>query len=211
MAIYRHKVFISFCHTDEYYKEQLTKFKYVNTETGRYESIFDNYSVGNGDIDDSVLTDEQIRRIIRDDYIAGATVFILLCGERTKFRKHIDWEIHAAMYDSDTNPKMGILVINLPTISQRQRVQAATEEEKQFFPWAPGWTELTTRISLENAFPYMPERMIDNFVKQVPITVANWSDISEEPLKLMKMIDNAFLRKDTNKYDHSRPLRKKNS
>jgi hypothetical protein len=30
--------------------------------------------------------------------------------------KFIDWEVHASMYDSEKNPKMGIVCINLPEI-----------------------------------------------------------------------------------------------
>ena len=111
--IERHKVFISYYHfDDQYYKNKLIEMNHFNFEKLKYESIFEDYSVRNGDIDDTFMTSEQIRRKIRDEYIKDATVLILLCGKNTKKRKHVDWEIHAAMYDSEVNPQMGIIVIN---------------------------------------------------------------------------------------------------
>jgi hypothetical protein len=81
------------------------------------------------------MTDEQIRREIRDDYIAGATVLVLLCGEHTKERKYIDWEIQAAMTDAETNHKMGIVVVNLPSIERFHRIRSAYgADDKKYFP-----------------------------------------------------------------------------
>ena len=126
----RHKVFISYYHADDQeYKDMLVNAEYYDSEKQEYRTIFDDWSVADGDIDDSKLTDEQIREIIRDEYTRQPNVLILLCGKNTKNRKHIDWEIHNAMFDSEKNPKMGIIVINLPTINQCVRV--SSEEEKE--------------------------------------------------------------------------------
>ena len=96
----RHKVFISYYHADDqYYKNYLIGMKEYIPNFG-YQSIFDDYSVHENEVDDAGLTDEQVRRIIRNDYIQDATVLVLLCGQNHKRRKHIYWEIHAAMYDS---------------------------------------------------------------------------------------------------------------
>ena len=206
----RHKVFISFCHVDQDYKEYLTKMKYYDDIEEKYYFVFDNYSVGDGDIDDSKMTSEQIRRKIRDEYIKDATVFILLCGKTTKYRKHIDWEIHAAMYDSDVNPKMGILIINLPDTNMC--VRAFDDNEKKLVSDIGDWISLNTREEYEKYYPYMPARIIDNFMRDdVSISVVNWSRIENDSKILLKLIDNAFRRRENNNYDHSRPLRKKNS
>ena len=118
MSIDRHRVFISYYHHDDQdYKDVLINMKEFDWSTMRTQSIFEDCSVHQDEIDDTYMTDEQIRKEIRDNYIKDATVLILLCGQNTKRRKFIDWEIHAAMYDSDVNPKMGILIINLPSIS----------------------------------------------------------------------------------------------
>lgn len=209
MSINRHKVFISFHHADEYYKNQLTKMVFFNQEKYCYESIFDDYSVGNGDIDDTLMSNEQIRRKIRDEYIQKATVLVLLCGQETKCRKHIDWEIHAAMYDSEINPRMGIIVINLPTINQW--VFASNSNEKNIIDSYGEWININSRSEYEEKYPYLPIRIIDNLEKNIPITIIDWNFAVNHPLKLMELIDNAFKRKDLIKYDHSRPLRRNNS
>lgn len=206
----RHKVFISYYHQDDQeYKNELIKMEYFNYQKYIFESIFEDYSVNDGDIDDTNMTAEQIRIKIRDEYIKDATVLILLCGPNTKKRKHIDWEIHAAMYDSDVNPQMGIVVINLPEIKQNVRV--SDENEKELVSPYSNWYTLSTREQFENAYPYMPSRIIDNFVNKAPITVVDWDRISKDSNILMQLIDNAFKRRKDIKYDHSAPLRKNNS
>lgn len=206
----RHRVFISYYHYDDQkYKDELIKKEYFNYEKLIFESVFEDFSVNNGDIDDTYMTSEQIRRKIRDEYIKDATVMILLCGRNTRKRKHIDWEIHAAMYDSVVNPQMGILVINLPEIKQNVRV-SEDDEKKLVSPYS-NWYTLSTREQYENAYPYMPSRLIDNFVNNVPITVVDWERISNDSNVLMQLIDNAFKRRKSIKYDHSTPLRKYNS
>ena len=208
--ISRHKVFISYYHNDDQnHKNELIKQKYYNPEKKKFESIFEDYSVNDGDIDDSNMSAESIRRLIRDKYIKEAKVLILLCGQNTRKRKHVDWEIHAAMYDSEINPKMGIVVINLPTINQSSRV--ADEQEKVLVYPNSTWYSYTTREEYERNYPYMPSRIIDNFVRDVPIAVINWSRIKDNPEILMKLIDNAFSRRKYLQYDHSAPLRKNNS
>ena len=210
MNVDRHKVFISYYHKDDqYYKNELIKKQIFDTKKYQFKSIFEDYSVGDGDIDDTGMTSEQIRRKIRDEYINDATVLILLCGENTKYRKHIDWEIHAAMYDSDVNRQMGIVVINLPSISQGRR--GNSEEEKNIISPYGIWVSLNNRSEYENLYPYMPSRIIDNFVKDIPIAVVDWDVVNNNPEKLMKLIDISFNRRFDFKYDHSRPLRRNNS
>ena len=210
MKISRHKVFISYYHKDDQiYKNELINYAFFNFENGKYESIFEDYSVNDGDIDDTNMSSEQIRRKIRDEYIKDATVLILLCGKNTKYRKHIDWEIHAAMYDSEENPQMGIIVINLPSINQNVRVSC--DEEKEIVCPNSTWRSINSRKEFEESYPYMPDRIIDNFEKHVPITVVDWSVIHNKSMSLMKLIDNAYNRRKDINYDHSRPLRRRNS
>ena len=210
MNVDRHRVFTSNYHKDDqYYKEELIKKQIFDYDKLQYKSIFEDFSVRNGDIDDTDMTSEQIRRKIRDEYIKDATVLILLCGKNTKYRKHIDWEIHAAMYDSEVNRQMGIVVINLPSISQGRR--GNSEEEKNIISPYGIWVSLNNRSEYENLYPYMPSRIIDNFVKDIPIAVVDWDVVNNNPEKLMKLIDISFNRRFDFKYDHSRPLRRNNS
>lgn len=210
MNIARHRVFISYYHHDDQrYKDYLIKMQEFNIETMQMQSIFEDFSVHEDEIDDTGLSSEQIRCIIRDEYIKDATVLILLCGENTKKRKHIDWELHAAMYDSPANRQMGIIVINLPTI--KQGIRASSEEEKPLLSDFGQWYSIDNRAEFEAQYPYMPSRIIDNFVKEVPITVVEWSRIENHPTILKQLIDNAFNRRFDFTYDHSYPLRRQNS
>lgn len=210
MSIARHRVFISYYHHDDQrYKDYLIKMQEFNIETMQMQSIFEDFSVHENEIDDTGLSSEQIRCIIRDEYIKDATVLILLCGENTKKRKHIDWELHAAMYDSLANRQMGIIVINLPTI--KQGIRASSEEEKPLLSDFGQWYSIENRAEFEVQYPYMPSRIIDNFVKGVPITVVEWSRIENHPTILKQLIDNAFNRRFDFTYDHSSPLRRQNS
>lgn len=210
MYIPRHKVFISYYHHDDQtYKDYLINMQELNPDTWQLQSIFEDCSVHENEIDDTGLTSEQIRCIIRDEYIKDATVLILLCGQNTRKRKHIDWEIHAAMYDSDKNPQMGILVINLPNINQS--VRASTNEEKPLLSDNGHWFSLKTRQEFEQYYPYMPSRIIDNFIKDVPITVVEWNRVQDNPQILKQLIDNAYSRRFEVTYDHSAPLRRQNS
>lgn len=210
MSIARHRVFISYYHHDDQrYKDYLIKMQEFNIETMQMQSIFEDFSVHENEIDDTGLSSEQIRCIIRDEYIKDATVLILLCGENTKKRKHIDWELHAAMYDSPANRQMGIIVINLPTINQG--IRASSEEEKPLLSDFGQWYSIDNRAEFEAQYPYMPSRIIDNFVKEVLITVVEWSRIENHPTILKQLIDNAFNRRFDFTYDHSSPLRRQNS
>ena len=81
----KRKVFISYHHrNDQCHKQALLDF---NEEHG----IFIDASVDTGDIDDS-LSNQAIRRKIRDEYLANSTVTILLVGTETKYRKHSSGE-----------------------------------------------------------------------------------------------------------------------
>ena len=73
----KHKVFISYHHdNDQWAKETLLKCNEEN-------DIFIDGSVDTGDISDD-LSDEEIRKKIRDEYLRDTTVTILLVGTETK-------------------------------------------------------------------------------------------------------------------------------
>ena len=208
MNIPKHKVFISYYHADD------QDYKNTLLLANKKYDLFDDYSVHENEVDDTNLTDEQVRKIIRDDYIQDATVLILLCGQNTKRRKHIDWEIHAAMYHSDVNPQMGILVINLPSISDEQKMLACGNDEEQVMSNGfTRWTPIQKDVAyIENDYPYLPHRIVTNIARNnVSISVVNWTVITKDFEKLKYLIDKAFNRRKTNNYDHSECLRRRNS
>lgn len=152
MTIPTHRVFISYYHhDDQFYKDTIIAWNKV-------WGLFDDWSVNDGDIDDTYMSDEQIRLKIRDEYIKDATVLVLLCGRNTKHRKFIDWELHASMYDSEKNPKMGILVVNLPGCSNG--VRAVERREKDIVSPNGSWTTLKSKAEFMDAYPDAPQRII---------------------------------------------------
>ncbi|HAU87165.1 MAG TPA: hypothetical protein DCW90_17265 [Lachnospiraceae bacterium] len=200
----KHKVFISYYHKDDqHYKDELL-------ELNKKYDIFDNYSVPENDVDDRGKTRESIRKIIRDKYIIDATVLVLLCGRNTRGRKFIDWELHAAMYDTKKNPKMGILVINLPMIEQCEH--AGDENDKNLIDDnRANWVSLAERQEYEKAFSYLPWRVMDNISKGIPISVVNWSKVYDAPEVLKALIHNAFARRKCTVYKNNALLKRKNS
>lgn len=101
----RHKVFVSFHHEDQYYKDLFTQMM--------EDDIVDE-SVGDGDIDDRNLSTETIRQRIRDGFISDATVTVVLIGPCTWQRKHVDWEIGSSLRRTRRNSRCGLLGILLP-------------------------------------------------------------------------------------------------
>ena len=103
----RHKVFISYYHEDDQeYKDRLVQ---------ALGSKSVDKSVSQGDIHDEGLPLDEIRRRIRDDHIADATVTIVLIGPCTWQRKHVDWEISASIIDRINNQRCGLLGLLLPS------------------------------------------------------------------------------------------------
>ncbi|WP_339009379.1 TIR domain-containing protein [Aeromonas popoffii] len=200
-----HKVFISYHHkNDQYYKDFLI-------EMNRLSPIFIDGSVDSGDISDD-LTDQEIRRIIRDDYLKDTTVTILLVGTETKYRKHIDWEIFSSMIDGKVNKKSGLLVVNLPSTGCTYfRASHGEEEKKAIHPSTTSWTNLKTRKEFDERFPYVPKRILDSIHnKSAKISIVNWDTIQNNWGGLEMLIDLTFKDKSECEYDLSEPMKRKN-
>ena len=104
-SIARHKTFVSYHHErDQEYKNLITE--------SLWGDIVDR-SVGNGDISDSLPTEEIWERV-RDEFLADVTVVIVLIGRDTHTRKFVDWEIGSALNKSKKNSRCGVLGIILP-------------------------------------------------------------------------------------------------
>lgn len=197
------KVFISYYHKDDQsYKNNLLA-------TNNAHRIFIDNSVELGDIDDDYLTDEQIRIIIRDNYIKDTDVFILLCGRNTKHRKHIDWEIHAAMYKSAAKNPIPILVINLPNCRNGRRKN--NNEEKAIIEKNGSlyWTSFSTRSEYINNYPDLPSRLLNSLAnKNTCITIVDWNDLTANDLE--RLIELSYQRRWEYDYDDSEVLRRRN-
>lgn len=101
----KHKVFISYYHAgNQKYRDKFEEL---------FGDIFINKSVEDGDID-ADNSDEYIKRLIQDEYISDASVIVVLCGQNTWKRKHVDWEISAGL-NKKVGGYSGLLGIHLPT------------------------------------------------------------------------------------------------
>lgn len=199
----KHKVFISYHHdNDQWAKEKLLELN------SKYD-IFIDGSVDTGDISDD-LSDEEIRKKIRDEYLRDTTVTILLVGTETKNRKHIDWELYPSMYDGKVNKKSGILVIQLPSTNPQYITASHGDEEKiNLYQSVTNWISIDSRDVFERRYPYLPERIIDNLLaKDIKISVTKWGDLNTEDLRLL--IDLTYQDKESCQYDMSRKMRRNN-
>ena len=160
----RHKVFTSFHNDDMAYKD-----KFVRMLGG---DIVDK-SVNVDDIDDSTpIKVETIRRKIRDDYIADASVTVVLIGPDTWGRKHVDWEIGSSIRKTKKNSRCGLLGILLPN--------------------HPDYHKPTYHGNI-------PPRLADNCKGEDPYAeIYRWEDLKKPGVKakIRRWIDEAFKRKD---------------
>ena len=196
-----HRVFISYHHAnDQWYKNELVRWGVAN-------EIFEDWSVDTGEISDD-LTDEEIREIIRDEYLRSSSVTIVLVGTETQYRKHVDWEVYSSMHNGKKNKKSGIIVILLPSVKSDYYTCGFNNEKSAIYPDQNSWINITERYEYERRYPYMPPRIIDNLLKSgVNISVINWDDLTVAGLKLM--IENAYDNRAEQDYDMTRPMRRR--
>ncbi len=188
----RHKVFISFHHGEplsDPYCGQKYKERFERLFSLHYDTIISK-SVQDGDIKDGITT-ETTRQKIRDEYIADATVTIVLVGPETWKRKHVDWEISSSIRDTVKNPRCGLIGILLPTY-QDYNQQANTfnqytipprlwDNKKNGFASIHVWNENPTIVQgwIHDAFlrrdKIIPDNSYPSFSNNRPSDQKKWS------------------------------------
>ena len=98
-----HKVFVSFHHADQQYRNQFDE---------KFGQHFISMSVDYGDIEPQ-NTDDTIKRLVQEDHIIHSSVVFALYGAQTYQRKHVDWEISAALSKKVGGHK-GLVIMLLP-------------------------------------------------------------------------------------------------
>lgn len=188
-----HRVFISFHHLDQSYKDGFCKW---NDE----HKIFIDESVYDGDIDDENMSDQEIRKAIRDNNLRKSTVTILLVGQQTQYRKHVDWELYSSMYDAPINHRSGIVVVMLPTTGCTSTFAGHDGEILGVLSGTDWQTNnlLKTYEDYQTHFPYLPHRIIVNLMQGAKISIINWNELT--PSRLSTLIDNAYNDKDNTTY-----------
>jgi len=165
----RHRVFLSYHHALDENRKKIFELRFGNA----FDAIVPG-SVQVGDIDPNLATDT-IRRKIRDEYLRDTSVTVVLIGQETWQRKHIDWEIASSVRHTEYNPRSGLLGILLPS-----------------YP----------RADLAHYNPRtIPPRLYDN-ISCGFASIHNWT---EEAATVQDWIHKAYLRKTTILPDNSRP------
>lgn len=189
-----HKVFISYHHSlDQAYKNEFCKWN------DKYK-IFIDESVYDGDIDDENMDDQDIRKAIRDKNLRNSTVTILLVGQQTQYRKHVDWELYSSMYDAPVNHRSGIVVVMLPPTGCKSTFAGHEGEIEGALSGTDWYTNnlLKSYSDYQRKYPYLPNRIIVNLMEGAKISIINWSELT--PSKLSTLIDNAYRDKDNTTY-----------
>jgi len=96
----RRKVFVSYHHG----RDQFWFNHFTNQFSEQFE-VFQDRS-----LDEAVDSDDMdyVNRVIREDYIAGSSATIVLCGNETWKRRFVDWEIASTLHHE--HALLGILV-----------------------------------------------------------------------------------------------------
>ena len=181
----KHKVFISYHHkNDEYYKEKFEEY---------FEKYFINKSVFEGEYDEE-LSDEYVKRLIREDKISDCSVVVVLIGAETYKRKHIDWEIYAGL-TKKAGGFSGLIGIILPSYYNAE--ENSTLEKNHYYSST------------------IPPRLDDN-IKSGYAIICNWDSIkhieSNGEYAIVNWIEDAYKRQCCNfdKIDNSRLQFQKN-
>lgn len=98
-----HKTFISYHHKNEQDLKDEIIVKFGGED-------FIDKSVGDGDIDES-LSEDEIMRIIREEYLQKSTVTAILVGWETAKRPYVNSEIQASLRDTSKNKHNGLIAI----------------------------------------------------------------------------------------------------
>lgn len=100
----KHKIFVSFHNEDQQYRAAFDQL---------YGEYFMSMSVDFGDIEPE-SDDDYIKRLIQEEHIVNSSVLLVLYGANTYKRKHVDWEISAALNEKVGGHK-GLVILLLPT------------------------------------------------------------------------------------------------
>lgn len=97
-------------------------------------------------------------------------------------------------------------MINLPSINGSQI--SICDEDKLILGPEIKWSPITSY----DRYEYLPGRIVDNLKSSdVRISVVDYSRIINNPEGLKQLIDIAYNNRDTNHYDLSVPMRRRNS
>lgn len=166
MPIVRRKCFISYHHADQYFVN-----KFIRDFDHEYD-CFIARGLGeemSADIIQSTDTSYIMRRI-REKFLKGSTVTIVLLGECTWARRYVDWEIQASLRQGEYTVPNGLLGIKLPSyrgnLPNRFRLNLRSPGQEDCYARHREYPESTSSLvqSIENAYQrrYTHRHLINN-------------------------------------------------
>lgn len=149
----KRKTFVSYYHNDD----QAYKDEFINIAS----DLIVSKSVEDGDINTNIST-EYIKQLIQRGFLYDTTVLVVLIGNKTKCRKHVDWEISGALNYKVGDKYAGLLGLILPNHPDYGTKKAT--------------------------YNLMPARLADNFKSGYAVI----EDYTTDRAKLQKYIELAF-------------------
>jgi hypothetical protein len=184
----KRKVFVSYYHEDQHYRLQFEQL---------FGPRFISVSVRPGDIHPD-NQDQYVKRLIQEENIVQSTVVFALYGANTYKRKHVDWEISAALSEK-VGGRKGLAVMLLPTFPQAPFNWLGVYDPRFIYPYLHPRTaaNLSTGYADLYFWPGMYSQSLD--VRPVPM-----SEIVEKAFNKRSthdtLIDNSH-----SQYQHNRP------
>jgi hypothetical protein len=120
----KRKVFISFHHTDEWYRDEFNRL---------WGDQFIGMDVKLNDIPTESDTD-YIKRLIQTDHIYHSSVVVALYGAETHKRKHVDWEIHASISEK-VGGRKGLVAMILPSFPISPYNEYGNFDQSRLYPY----------------------------------------------------------------------------
>ena len=107
VKVVKPKVFVSYHHKDQAYIDA-----FVKNFTGNYE-VFTDCS-----LDEAIESNDlhYVNRTIREEYITGTSITIVVCGQDTWRRKCVDWEIYSTLYKD--HALLGVVLPHVQPVQQ---------------------------------------------------------------------------------------------
>jgi len=153
LILTRRKTFVSYYHNDD----QVYKDEFINLMS----DLTVPKSVKEGDINTNVST-EYIKQLIQKGFLYDTTMLVVLIGNKTKCRKHVDWEISGALNYKIGDNYAGLLGLLLPNHSDYGTGKATYDR--------------------------MPARLADNFKSGYAVI----RDYTTNRVQLQKYIEEAY-------------------
>lgn len=120
----KRKVFISFHHKDEVYRNEFNRL---------WGDQFIGMDVKLGDIPTESDAD-YIKRLIQVDHIFHSSVVVALYGAETRKRKHVDWEIHAGVSEK-VGGRKGLVVMIIPGFPASPYNEYGIYDQSRLYPY----------------------------------------------------------------------------